>query len=149
MNRKLIIAAAAVVAGACAPTLTANQSFLVPEELRIAPNGYASLKTTGESIDLSPIKSQENRAADRIAIIKVHGTYLLAGDGWKHAWELWPGGKDEMHYKPLNLNPGLQGFSQPTLEASGNCALLKWQKGTSPAQAYVNGDGDVNEKNCP
>lgn len=133
---------------ACAPTLTFNQSFLVPEELKVAPNGYASLKSTGESFDLGPIRAQENKT-DRIDIIKVHGTYVLVGDGYKHAWELWPGGKDEMHYKPLKLDPGPQGFSQPALEASGNCALLKWQKGASPAQAYVNADGDVNEKNCP
>jgi hypothetical protein len=148
MTRNLIIAAAAVAAGGCAPTLTGNQSFLVPEELRIAPNGYASLKSTGESFDLTAIKSQE-KPTERVEVLKVHGTYILAGDGWKRAWELWPGGKDEMHYKPLSLNPGATGFSQPTLEASGNCALLKWQKGASPAQAYVNADGDVNEKNCP
>lgn len=145
MTRLLLTA---VAAAACAPTLTANQSFLVPEELRIAPNGYASLKSTGESFDLTPIRSQEPRT-DRVEVLKVHGAFIVAGDGWKRAWELWPGGKDEMHYKPLRLNPGVSGFAQPALEASGNCALLKWQKGASPAQAYVNADGDVNEKNCP
>jgi hypothetical protein len=147
MTRNLTVIAIALAAGACAPTLNANMSFLVPEELRIAPNGYASLKSTGESFDLSPIKSQETKT-DRVETIKIHGTLVLVGEGWKHAWELWPGGKDEMHYKPLSLNPGT-GFTSPTLELSGNCALLKWQKGGSPAQAYVNADGDVNEKNCP
>lgn len=148
MSRIATIFVLALAAGACAPTLNANLSFLVPEELRIAPNGYASLKSTGESFDLSPIKSQEARA-DRIEVIKVHGTYILVADGWKHVWTLWPGGKDEMHYKPLSLAPGGVAFGQPTLETSGNCALLKWQKGASPAQAYVNADGDVNDKNCP
>jgi hypothetical protein len=148
MPRKLIISVAFILSGACAPTLTSNMSFLVSEELRIAPNGYASLKSTGESFDLTPIKSQEPRT-DRLQILEVHGTYILAADGWKHVWTLWNGGKDEMHYKPLSLAPGGNGFGQPTLEPSGNCALLKWQKGASPAQAYVNADGDVNEKNCP
>jgi hypothetical protein len=148
MSRNLTIVAVALAAGACAPTLNANMSFLVPEELRIAPNGYASLKSTGESFDLSPIKSQEPRT-DRVQIIKIHGNYILAADGWKRVWTLWPGGKDEMHYKPLSLAPGGTGFNQPTLETSGNCALLKWQKGASPAQAFINADGDVNEKNCP
>jgi hypothetical protein len=146
MPRISILIALAVAA--CAPTLIANQSFLVSEELKLAPSGYASLKSTGESFDLGPIKSQESKS-DRIQILKIHGSYVLVGDGFRRAWTLWPGGKDEMHYKPLKLEPGAQGFSQPSLETSGNCALLKWQKGASPAQAYVTADGDVNDKNCP
>lgn len=142
------IAILALALAACAPTLIANQSFLVPEELKLAPSGYASLKSTGETFDLGPIKKEEPKT-DRIQILKVHGTYVLVGEGFHHAWEMWPGGKDEMHYKPLKLEPGAQGFSGATLETSGNCALLKWQKGVSPAQAYVNADGDVNDKNCP
>ena len=86
---------------------------------------------------------------DRVEILKVHGTYVLVGDGYKKVWKLWPGGKDLYHYEPLKLEPGAGGFSQPTLEASGNCALLKWQKGASPAQAFVNSDGAFNDKNCP
>jgi hypothetical protein len=139
---------AALALAACAPTLIANQSFLVPEELKLDPSGYVSLKSTGESFDLGPIKKLEPKT-DRIQILKIHGTYVLVGDSFRKVWTLWPGGKDEMHYKPTKLEPGAQGFSQPTLETSGNCALLKWQKGASPAQAYVNADGDVNDKNCP
>ena len=137
-----------LVLAACAPALTFNQSFLVPEDLKVAPNGYASLKSTGESFDLSPIRAQETKT-DRIQILKIHGTYVLVGDGYKRAWALWSGGKDEYHYKAVKLEPGPQGFSGAVLEASGNCALLKWQKGASPAQAYVNSDGDANDKSCP
>ena len=143
-----IAAALTLALTACAPSLVSNQSFLVPEDLKIAPNGYASLKSTGESFDLGPIKAQETKT-DRISILKVHGSYVLVGDGYRHAWSLWQGGKDEMHFKPLKLEPGTQGFTGAVLEASGNCALLKWQKGASPAQAYVNSDGDVNDKSCP
>lgn len=132
---------------ACAPTLTFNQTFLVPEELKLAQNGYASLKSTGESFDLGPIKAQE-KSSDRLSILKVHGAFILVGDGYQHAWRLWPAGKDEFHYKPLDLAPGAA-FNAPTLEASGNCALLKWQKGGAAAQAFVNSDGDVDEKACP
>ena len=146
MRRIPIIALLALAA--CAPTLTFNQSFLVPEELKLAPNGYASLKSTDESFDLGPIKAQETKT-DRVEILKVHGTYVLVGDGYKKVWTLWPAGKDLYHFEPLKLEPGAGGFSQPTLETSGNCALLKWQKGASPAQAFVNSDGAVNDKNCP
>ena len=138
----------ALALAACAPTLIANQSFLVSEELKLAPSGYASLKSTGESFDLGPIKAQESKT-DRIQMLKVHGTYVLVGDGFRKIWTLWPGGKDEMHYKPAKFEPGAQGFTGAQLEPSGNCALLKWQKGGSPAQAYVTADGDVNDKNCP
>jgi hypothetical protein len=146
MSRISILVALALAA--CAPTLIGNQSFLVSEELKLAPSGYASLKSTGESFDLGPIKAQEPKS-DRIQILKIHGSYVLVGDGFRKAWTLWPAGKDEVHYKPLKLEPGAQGFSRPSLETSGNCALLKWQRGASPAQAYVNADGDVNDKNCP
>jgi len=141
------IALVALLASACAPSLTFNQTFLVPEDLRLASNGYASLKSTGESFDLSPIKSQEKNA-DRVQVLKIHGAYLLVGDGFQKAWRLWPDGKDEMHYKPLDLVPGTQGFASAQLEASGNCALLKWTKGGTPAQAYVTSDGDVDDKKC-
>ena len=131
---------------ACAPTLIANESSLVPEELKLSPTGYAILKSTGESFDLGPLKKEEPKA-DRIQILKVHGTYLLVGDGFRRGWMLWPGGKYEMHYQPLKLEPGAQGFSGATLETSGNCALLKWQRGVSPAQAYLNAD-DRARRRC-
>src|SRR3954470_23582545 len=146
LNRPLAIAALAAAIG-CAPSLTFNQTFLVPEDLKVAPNGYASLKSTGESFDLTPIKTQE-RSAERVQILKVHGTYVLVGDGFQKAWRLWDGGKDEMHYKPVDLAPGAKGFAQASLELSGNCALLKWNNGGMPAQAFVAANGDVNDKNC-
>jgi hypothetical protein len=145
MSRILI---ASLFATACAPTLASNQSFLTPEDLKVAPNGYVSLKSTGETFDLGPIQKEENNS-DRVEIVKVHGTYVLVGDGYKHAWKLYAPSGDEVHYKPVKFEPGGRGFSQPELEVSGNCALLKWQKGGSPAQVYVNADGDVDEKNCP
>ena len=142
------IAIVALLISACAPSLTFNQSFLVPEDLKLASNGYASLKSTGESFDLSAIKAQE-RSADRVQILKVHGAYVLVGDGFQRAWRLWPDGRDEMHFKPLDLAPGTKGFASASLEASGNCALLRWTKGGAPAQAYVTSDGDADDKKCP
>src|SRR5437763_695120 len=70
MTRPLAIAALALAA--CAPSLTFNQTFLVPEDLKVAPNGYASLKSTGESFDLTPIKAQE-RTGEHVSILKVDG----------------------------------------------------------------------------
>ena len=133
----------------CAPTLRFNQTWLASEELKLARNGYASLKSTGESFDLQPIKAQETGTGERIVVLKVHGSYLIVGDGFKHAWRLWSGGKDEAHYEPIDsVKPGAQGFGSPTLEVSGNCALVRWQRGGVPAQAFVTFKGDVDETKC-
>ena len=147
MNR-IALGTLAALATACAPTLRFNQTFLAPEDLKLAKNGYASLKSTGESFDLSPIKAQEIGASDRVVVLKVHGSYILVGDGFAKAFRLWPAGRDEAHYKALDVQPGKQGFVSPTLEVSGKCALIRWQRGGAPAQAFVTSEGDVDEKKC-
>ncbi len=134
----------------CTPTLFMNRSFLVPEELKLSSTGYASLKSTGETFDLTPIKAQESRMGERVQVLEVHGSYVLIGDGWKKAWRIWPAGKDEAKYKAVGLEAGPAGslFQAPTLEASGKCALLKWQGRAGPAQAYITADGDADAKKC-
>lgn len=87
---------------ACAPTLFYNQTFLVSEDLKLGQNGYASLPNTGETVDLSPIKAQE-KSADRVHYLKVHGASFVVGEGFKQVWRLWSGGIDQAHYKPVKL----------------------------------------------
>lgn len=135
---------------ACAPTLHFNQSYLVAEELKLSTKGYASLKSTGESFDLGPIAQQEGKV-EKVIVIKVHGTYLLAGEGWKHLWRLWEGGNDEAHYKPIDLGdnaPSTGGFTAPTLEPAGKCALFKYSRGATQAAMFVTAGGDVDGKKC-
>ena len=133
----------------CAPTLFFNQTFLVPEDLKLSNNGYASLKSTGESFDFAPIKAQEPKAGDRIQLMKIRGSSIVVGEGFRRVWRLWTGGKDKAKFEPVELGAGInQGFLSPTLEVSGKCALLKWQKNARPAQAFINSDGDVNETKC-
>ena len=133
----------------CAPTLFFNQTFLVPEDLKLSGNGYASLKSTGESFDFTPIKAQEPKAADRITLVKIRGSYIVVGEGFRKVWRLWSGGKDKAKFEAVDLGAGgPQGFQGPTLEVSGKCALLKWQKDAGNAQAFINSDGDVDEKKC-
>lgn len=152
MSRKLVapLALSLLVSGmGCAPTLFFNQTFLVPEDLKLSNNGYASLKSTGESFDFTPIKAQEPKAGDHVTLVKVRGTYLVVGEGFRKVWKLWGGGKDKAKYEAVELGSGSpQGFRAPTLEVSGKCALLKWQKGAGTAQAFINSDGDVDEKKC-
>ncbi len=139
--------ALALSGAACTPTLFMNRSFLVPEELKLSPTGFASLKSTGETFNLTPIKAAEPSMGDRVLVLEVHGSYVLVGDGWKRAWRVWPAGKDEAKYKAIDLAPGAGQsavFQSPSLEASGNCALLKWSQG----QAFINADGDVDTKKC-
>ena len=138
----------ATLAG-CAPNLRFNQTWLASEELKLASNGYVSLKSTGESIDLAPIKAREPGTFERIIVLKVHGSYLIVGDAFQHAWRLRAGGKDEAHYEVVEgVKPGAQGFTSPTLEVMGNCGLVRWQRGSVPAQAFVTFKGDVDEKKC-
>ena len=155
MHRSLSLAAASLALSlgtACTPTLFVNRSFLVPEELRLSNTGYASLKTTGETFDLNKIKAQEPGMGDRVTVLEVHGTYLVVGDGFRKVWRIWPASKDEAKFKAVDLAADkAQGsaFKSPTLEASGKCGLLSWQKGASQGRAFINADGDVNEAKCP
>jgi hypothetical protein len=147
----LALFALATLSGlACTPTLFMNRSFLTPEELKLGPTGYASLKSTGETFDLTPIKAQEPTMGDRVLVLEVHGSYLLVGEGWRKVWRVWPAGKDEAKYKAVDLGAGPTGasFKSPSLELSGKCALVKWQQGAAQAQAFITGDGDVDAKKC-
>ena len=145
-----LLALAALGAAGCAPTLHFNQSYLVSEELKLSSKNYASLKSTGESFDLAPIAAQEGKV-ERVIVLKVHGTYLLAGEGFKHLWRLWAGGTDEAKFKPVDLGenaPAASGLTAPTLEPAGKCALLKFSKGATQTQLYVTAGGDVDAKRC-
>ena len=84
----------------CAPTLRFNQTYLTQVELKVSDKGRAALSTTGEVFDLGPIKKAEGKA-DKVLLIKVHGTYFIAGEGFRSLWRLWQGGDDEAHYKPV------------------------------------------------
>jgi len=139
----------ALSAAGCAPTLRFNQSFLASEDLRISDKGYASLKSTGESFDLGPIRAAEGRV-DRVVILKVHGTFLLTGEGFKHLWRLFPAGGDEIHYKTIDdAQAPKTGFSGVALDPSGKCALFTFTKNGAPTQLYVTAGGDVDSKRCP
>ena len=146
----LALVLAALTGMGCTPTLFMTRSFLVPEELKPSSTGYASLKSTGETFDLTPIKAQEPKMGDRLQVLEVHGSYILVGEGWKRIWRVWPAGKDEAKYKAVKLESGPAGsvFQSPVLEVSGKCALVKWQSRTGPAQAFINADGDVDAKKC-
>ena len=54
----LLRCAFALACVSCAPTLIHNQTFLAAEEVRLGPEGYASLKSTGETFDLAPIAAR-------------------------------------------------------------------------------------------
>jgi hypothetical protein len=156
VSRKLSLAcraAALALSGtACTPTLFMNRSFLVPEELKLTQTGYASLKSTGETFDLTPIKAREPSVGDRVLVLEVRGSYLIVGDGWKRVWRVWPSGKDEAKFKPVELaaDPKAEGatFKAPQLEASGKCGLVTWQRGAGQGKAFINADGDANEQKC-
>ena len=139
----------ALGAAACAPTLRFNQSYLTAEELKLSDKGFASIKSTGETFDLGPIRRAEGKA-DKIVLLKVHGTYFVAGEGFRHLYRIWPGGDDEAHYKPVDLEGvPAAGFGSPTLEPAAKCVLFTWTKGSGTEKRYVTTGGDVDAKGCP
>jgi len=145
----LLATCLALGAAGCAPTLRFNQSFLVADDMKISEKGYGSLRSTGESFDLSAIRAAEGRA-DRVTVLKVHGTYFLVGEGFKNLWRLWPGGTDEVHYKAVgDVKAPSNGFSGVALEPAGKCARFTFNKSGSPVQWFVTASGDADAKACP
>lgn len=144
-----MLGALALLAG-CAPTLHANQSFLTAEDLKLSEKGFASFKSTGETMDLGPIRLLEGKV-DRVVVHKVHGTLFLVGEGFHSLYRLWPGGDDELHYKPVNLKlDPLPTFSSPALEAAGKCVLFSWKSAAGATEKrYVTAGGDFDSKGCP
>jgi hypothetical protein len=146
----LIATCIALGAAGCAPTLRFNQSFLVAEDMKISDKGYASLQSTGESFDLSPIRAAEGRV-DKVIILKVHGSFIVTGEGFKNVWRLWPAGTDEIHYAAIDDAKAAKGqaYSGVSLQPSGKCALFGFNKSGTPAQLYISAGGDIDSKRCP
>jgi hypothetical protein len=149
LSRPLLAAALAAGAAGCAPSLRFNQTYLTQVEMKVSDKGFASLSTTGESFDLGPIRTLEGKA-DKVVLIKVHGTYFIAGEGFKSLWRLWQGGDDLAHYKPIEIEGAPRsGFGSPFLEVSGKCAVFSWTKGSGTEKRFVTTGGDVDTKGCP
>ena len=142
-----VLACALICAAGCAPTLTFNRSYLVSEEVKVAQDGYGSIKSTGETFNLGPIRALE-KPVDHVQLIETHGSWLLVGDGYQKLWRLWPAGGDSAHYEAVELVSGRRGFAGPQLSQSGNCALIKWTRDGAPAQAFVTSGGSANETRC-
>jgi hypothetical protein len=139
----------ALGAAGCAPTLRFNQSFLTAEEIRVSDRGFASLKSTGETFDFTPLRTLEGKV-DRVILLKVHGTWFVTGEGFRHVYRLWPGGDDEAHYKPIEIEKSpVGGFSAPALEPAGKCALFSWTTGGGTEKRWLTAGGDVESKGCP
>ena len=149
LTRVLLAACVAFGAAGCAPTLRFNQTYLTQVELKVSDKGFAALSTTGEIFDLGPIKKAEGKA-DKVILIKVHGTYFIAGEGFRNLWRLWQGGDDEAHYKPVDIEGAPRtGFGSPLLETAGKCAVFTWTKGSGTEKRFITTGGDVDTKGCP
>jgi hypothetical protein len=151
MNRLLIpvVSSILVFSAGCASKTFFNQSFLTSEELKLSANsGYVSLKSTGETMDLSGIRTAEP-GAKNIVIIKVHGTFIVTGDGFRKVWKLWPAcGKDAARYSAIKVEPAPVEIKKPVMEKSGECALVKWDEDAGPRQVYINSKGTVSPEKC-
>jgi hypothetical protein len=58
-------------------------------------------------------------------------------------------GRDKAAYKALKLKPPTAEFVKPSLEKSGDCALLKWTEMAGERKAFINRAGDMSPDKCP
>ena len=138
----------AALAVGCAPKTYLNQSFLTSEELKTGSTGYVSLKSTGETMDLGGLLKEEPDARS-LVLIKIHGVYIITGEGFKKIWRLWASGTDKGSFKPVKFNGITAPLESPSIEKSGECALVRWTFDKSEKQVWVTADGSTNIEKCP
>lgn len=124
-----------ILSSACLPKTYFNQSFSSSERLPVTADGYVALPS-GESLDASIILQTEKITPKEIHIVKVHGTFLLAADGFKNVWAIFPVSDDKGKVKMLSVLKENEQLSDVEFEviSRSRCIILKFQVGKSPGQ---------------
>ncbi len=137
------------VFSACLPKTYFNQSFSSSEKVPITTDGYIALPS-GEAFDASIILNEEKTTPKDINIVKVHGTYILAADGFRNIWAIFPASGDKGKVKRLTLLKENERLSDVQFEVSSKsrCVIMKFQTDGSPHSVFIDRDGDIDEKRC-
>ncbi len=133
----------------CLPKVYFNQSFSASEKVPVTKDMYIALPD-GENFDGSLIFMTEKVTPRDINIIKVHGTFLVVGDGFKNLWAIFPVSGDRAKVKRISFLKENEVFSNPVFEVSSQsrCVILKYYVEDISKSVFVDKDGDVEEKKC-
>lgn len=149
MNQKQLVLFLLLGITACLPKVYFNQSFSSPEKVPVTKDGYIALPN-GENFDGSLIFEEEKITPRDINIVKVHGTFLIASDGFRNIWALFPVSGDKGKLKRISFLKENEKFSNPQFEVSSNtrCVILKYETEQGVKSVFIDNDGDVDEKRC-
>ncbi|MCX7944598.1 MAG: hypothetical protein N2746_08840 [Deltaproteobacteria bacterium] len=133
----------------CLPKVYFNQSFSSPERVPISKDGYVALPN-GENFDASLILEVERITPRDISVIKIHGTYLIVSEGFKHLWAVFPISGDKAKVKRISFLKDNASFSNPVFEVSSQsrCVIFKFATEDGFKSVFVDKDGDVDERKC-
>lgn len=133
----------------CLPKIYFNQTFSSAEKVPVTKDGYIALPD-GENFDGSIILEEEKTSPKDISVVKVHGTYLVVADGFRHLWAIFPVSGDKAKVKRIDLLKEDEKFSDPGFEISSQtrCVIFKFNTENGIRSVFVDRDGDVDEKRC-
>ncbi len=133
----------------CLPKIYFNQTFSSAEKVPVTKDGYIALPD-GENFDGSIILEEEKRSPEDISVVKVHGTYLVVADGFRHLWAIFPVSGDKAKVKRIDLIKEDEKFSDPGFEISSQtrCVIFKFNTENGSRSVFVDRDGDIDEKRC-
>lgn len=137
-----------IALGACA-SIPMNASFRAADEVKLE-SGTLVVLETGESIDIAALIAAEGKAPASVVVHKAHGTYVLAANGFKNAYLLWPKSGDEASLSSVELKGAENGGAtevaiRPALAAA--CSVLSYKAGVVEKKLYITTSGGL-EPEC-
>ncbi|MCX7959200.1 MAG: hypothetical protein N3B13_09150 [Deltaproteobacteria bacterium] len=149
MEDKKVILLLILGLSACLPKVFFNQSFSSPEKVPVSKDGYIALPS-GENFDGSLILETEKMTPKDISIIKIHGTYLVVAEGFRHLWAVFPVSGDKAKVKRISILKENETFSNVVFEVSSKtrCIIFRFSTENGQRTVFVDSDGDAEENKC-
>ncbi len=149
MKERILMVLVLLMLAGCLPKVYFNQSFSSPEKVPVTKDGYIALPN-GENFDGSLILETEKMTPKDVAIVKIHGTYLVAADGFRNLWAVFPVSGDKAKVKRVSFLKENETFSNTAFEVSSQtrCVIFRFSAESGARTIFVDKDGDVEEKKC-
>ncbi len=144
---------AVAIIGGCATSsnmLYINQTYRAQQIVPLSDETVIALNS-GETIDLKKIARQEEKMPARVRVIKVHGTFLVTGDGMAKIWKIVPEEEDKAKFSKLSLLSADVLFSRPKFKGSfnSNCVKFYWQERGQRRMVFIDSQGNWDQDKCP